>query len=311
MDRGRGDPQRREGNTQRGHQDEGTGNGMTTTPAPLPEPAALTAVDLLRTSLENFGRRDQQIARYFIDHAEEVPFLSAGEIAETLEVSGAAITRFAQRVGFEGYPHLQRVIRQDLRATLGMKQPGGQDSVVARFWASERANLDTLQDIPEARLLAFARAIAAAKQVWVVGARSSYGISLVAETILASFRPWVRAYSTDLLLSRPEQLLEITSDDVVVVFTLRRYSRATTRMVRAMHAQGVQVLLITDQGASPLGKIAHQCLQLPTQGTDVLASLAPFISVSTLLASLVAKELEGGHLKQAEALNAEFGVYEY
>ncbi len=281
---------------------------------PAVSPTDLTsmpAVDVLRSSLENFGRRDQQIARHFIDHAEEIPFLSAGEIAETLGVSGAAITRFAQRVGFEGYPHLQRVIRQDLRATLGMKQPGGQDSVVARFWASERANLEALQDIPEAKLMAFARAIAAAKQVWVVGARSSYGISLLAETILASFRPWVRAYSADLLLSRPEQLLEITSQDVVVVFTLRRYSRATTRMIRALHKQGVQILLITDQGASPLNKIAHQCLQLPTQGTDVLASLAPFVSVSTLLASLVAKELEGGHLKEAEALNAKFGVYEY
>ncbi|AIZ44582.1 hypothetical protein QR90_04970 [Deinococcus radiopugnans] len=270
-----------------------------------------SAVDQLRAGLEDFGRRDQQIARYVIDHAEEIPFLSAGEIAESLAVSGAAITRFAQRVGFEGYPHLQRVIRQDLRATLGMKQPGSEDSVVARFWASEHANLEALQDIPEARLLAFARAIAAAKQVWVVGARSSYGISLLAETILASFRPHVRAYSADLLLSRPEQLLEVTPQDVVVAFTLRRYSRATTRMVRALHKQGVQVLLITDQGASPLSKVAHQCLQLPTHGTDVLASLAPFVSVITLLASLVAHELEGGHLKQAEALNADFGVYEY
>ncbi|WP_019011883.1 MurR/RpiR family transcriptional regulator [Deinococcus aquatilis] len=284
---------------------------MTTAPAPSPEISSPAVADLLRSGLEGFGLRDQQIARYFIDHAEEIPFLSAGEIAETLGVSGAAITRFAQRVGFEGYPHLQRVIRQDLRATLGMKQPGGQDSVVARFWASERANLEGLQNIPEARLLAFARSIAAAQQVWVLGARSSYGISLLVETILASLRPRVRAYSADLLLSRPEQLLEVTPDDVVVVFTLRRYSRATTRMTHALHKQGVQVLLITDQGASPLSKIAHQCLQLPTQGTDVLASLAPFISVSTLLAALVAHELEGGHLKQAEALNAEFGVYEY
>ncbi|MFC4453713.1 MurR/RpiR family transcriptional regulator [Deinococcus sonorensis] len=271
----------------------------------------MAATDLLRSGLERFGRRDQQIARYFIDHAEEIPFLSAGEIAETLGVSGAAITRFAQRVGYEGYPHLQRVIRHDLRATLGMKQPGGRDSVVARFWASERGNLETLQDLPEATLLAFARAIARAKQVWVVGARSSYGISLLAETILSSFRPGVRAYASDLLLSRPEQLLDATPDDVVIVFTLRRYSRATTRMIRALHAQGVQVLLITDQGASPLSKIAHQSLHLPTQGTDVLASLAPFVSVCTLLASLVAQELEGGHLKQAETLNAEFAVYEY
>ena len=144
-----------------------------------------------------------------------------------------------------------------------------------------------------------------------MGARSSYGLALIAETILSSFRPRVRAYSADLLLSRPEQLLEVAPEDVVMVFTLRRYSRATTKLTQALHRHGAKVLLITDQGASPLGKIAAQSLQLPSQGSDVLASLAPFLSVTALIASLVARELGGGHLKQAESLNAEFGVYEY
>lgn len=280
-------------------------------PAPVTPAADATAVEHLRARMETFGARDRAVARYFIDHAEEIPFLSAGEIAETLGVSGAAITRFAQRVGYDGYPHLQRVIRQNLRATLGMKPPGAQTSVVARFWASERANLDALQGLPEPALLDFARAVARARRVWVLGARSSYGISLVAETLLSSFRPSVRAFPADVLLSHPEHLLDVTAEDVLVVYTLRRYSRATTRVTRAAHARGAAVLLITDQGASPLGKIARHSLQLPTHGTDVLASLAPFLSVTSLLAALVGQELGGGHFGEAEALTAEFGVYEY
>ena len=121
----------------------------------------------------------------------------------------------------------------------------------------------------------------------------------------------MRAYSADLLLSRPEQLLEVAAGDVVLVCTLRRYSRATTRITQALHHYGAGVLLLTDQGVSPLGKIADQSLRLPTQGSDVLASLSPFVSLITLIASLMAQELRGGHLKQAEDLNGEFGVYEY
>ncbi|WP_161881862.1 MurR/RpiR family transcriptional regulator [Deinococcus alpinitundrae] len=284
---------------------------MITASAAATKVQATTAIDLLRTGLDGFGQRDQSIARFFIDHAEEIPFLSAGEIAETLGVSGAAITRFAQRVGYEGYPHLQRRIRQELRATLGMKQPGQPGSTVSHFWASERSNLDGLQDLAEDQLLRFARSLAQAGQIWVVGARSSYGLALIAETIFSSFRPRVRAYSTDLLLSRPEQLLEVAAGDVVLVFTLRRYSRATTRITQALHHYGARVLLLTDQGVSPLGKIADQSLRLPTQGSDVLASLSPFVSLITLIASLMAQELRGGHLKQAEDLNGEFSVYEY
>ena len=281
---------------------------MTTAPTVLP---FSTVVERLLAGLEGFGRRDQTIARYFIDHAEALPFLSAGEIAEALDVSGAAITRFSQRVGFEGYPHLQRVIRQELRATLGIKQPGQQDAVVASYWANERANVDGLASLGEQKLLDFAAAIVQARQVWILGARSSYGVSLIAESLLSSFRPRVQAYSADLLVSRPEQLMEMTVGDAALVYTVRRYSRATTLIVTALHKQGVNILLVTDQGASPLTKLADQCVRLPTQGSEVLASLAPFISLTTLIASLVARKLDGGHLARAEGMKAEFAVYEY
>lgn len=284
---------------------------MTTPPSTLPASAEQTAVERLRAGLEVASARDQMIARYFIDHAEELPFLSAGEIAEALGVSGAAITRFSQRAGYEGYPHLQRCVRQDLRATLGIKQPGRQDAVVADYWASERANLDGLTALSEAQLLGFARAIAQARQLWIVGARASYGVALVAESLLSSLRPRVQACAADLLTSRPEQLLEMGPEDAALVYTMRRYSRATTRVTRSLRERGVGILLITDQGASPLARVADQHLRLPTQGSEVIASVAPFVSLTGLIASLVARELGGGHLKAAEQLKAEFGVYEY
>jgi DNA-binding MurR/RpiR family transcriptional regulator len=283
---------------------------MTTVPPTSVAPPS-TVVEQLRAALDTLGKRDQLIARFVIDHAEELPFLSAGEIAERLGVSGPAITRFSQRVGFEGYPHLQRLVRQDLRATLGVKQPGRQDAVAASYWASERANLEVLQGIGERQLLPFAAALTQARQVWIIGARSSYGVALIAESLLSPFRPRVRAHSADTLSGQPEQLLEVNAEDVALVYTLRRYSRATTRVTTALNSQGATVLLITDQGASPLGKLAHQSLRVPTQGSEVVASLAPFISVTALLATLVARELGGGHLQQAETLKADFSVYEY
>ncbi|AZI44714.1 MurR/RpiR family transcriptional regulator (plasmid) [Deinococcus psychrotolerans] len=270
-----------------------------------------SAVERLRAGVEELSQRDQRVARFCIDHAEEVPFLSAGELAGRLGISGAAITRFSQRIGYDGYPHFQKTVRHDLRATLGLKQPGPQNAVVADFWASERANLESLAALPEQQLLPFAQAIAQARRVWIVGARSSYGLALMAEALLSSFRPRVEAHSADLLLSRPEQFLELTAEDAVLVYTMRRYSRATTQVVTALHERGVTVLLLTDQGASPLGKLARHCLRLPTQGSEAAASVAPFVSITSLMIVLVARAWKGDHFKQTEALKAEFGVYEY
>jgi DNA-binding MurR/RpiR family transcriptional regulator len=285
---------------------------MTTAPAGADTGVdTASATERLRARLDAFGPRDQLIARFLIDHTEEVPFLSAGEIAERLVVSGPAITRLSQRVGFEGYPHLQKLIRQELRATLGIKTPGRQDAVVASFWASQRANQEGLQGVAEEDLLRFARTLVQARQVWLIGARSSYGLALSAEYLLSSFRPRVQAHSADQLTSRPEQLQEMSSEDAALVFTVRRYSRATTRVTTALKTQGARILLLTDHGASPLGKIADQCIRLPTLGSEALASLAPFLSVTTLIASLAARELGGGHFEAAETLKETFGVYEY
>lgn len=239
-----------------------------------------TVVDRLRGGLEGFGRQGRLIARFFIDHAEELPFLSAGEIAERLGVSGAAITRFSQRVGCEGYPHLQRLVRAELRAelraTLGLKRPGPQDAAVARFWAGERANLGGLAALPEGELLTFATLLARARQVWLVGARSSYGLALTAEYLLSSFRPRVQAYAAEYLSGRPEHLLELGAEDAVWVFTVRRYSRATTAIATALSGRGVSVLLLTDQGASPLAKLAARSLRVPTRVQKPSPRLPPW-----------------------------------
>jgi DNA-binding MurR/RpiR family transcriptional regulator len=96
-----------------------------------------------------------------------------------------------------------------------------------------------------------------------------------------------------------------------LVFTVRRYSRATTAVTTALQSRGVRVLLLTDQGASPLSKIAHHSIRMPTQGSEALASLAPILSMVSLIASLVARELDGGHLKEAEQLKEAFSIYEY
>ena len=71
--------------------------------------------DLLREGFDGFSRSQKAIARFIIDHLEEVGYLSAEELGEKGSTSSSTVVRFAQSLGFPGYPELQKAARDEYR----------------------------------------------------------------------------------------------------------------------------------------------------------------------------------------------------
>ena len=47
-----------------------------------------------------------RVAEFCPDHYPDVAFLTVSEFAKTVDVDAATIVRFAQRLGYPGYPEL-------------------------------------------------------------------------------------------------------------------------------------------------------------------------------------------------------------
>lgn len=60
-------------------------------------------------------KSEKQIANYLRKNQEESAFLSAGELAERLELSEATLVRFARTLGFESYPAMRAVLQENFR----------------------------------------------------------------------------------------------------------------------------------------------------------------------------------------------------
>ena len=71
--------------------------------------------DMLRDGFDGFSRSQKAIARYIIDHLEEVGYLSAEELGQKGNTSSSTVVRFAQSLGFTGYPELQKAARDEYR----------------------------------------------------------------------------------------------------------------------------------------------------------------------------------------------------
>jgi DNA-binding MurR/RpiR family transcriptional regulator len=87
-------------------------------------PDATELAEVLRRDYERFSPAQQALARYLVDHLAELPLVSAHEVAQAAHCSPATVVRFAQALGYAGYPELQRTVRQAHRPGLGERVVG-------------------------------------------------------------------------------------------------------------------------------------------------------------------------------------------
>jgi DNA-binding MurR/RpiR family transcriptional regulator len=76
---------------------------------------ALTLSSEIRSRFEEFSRSQKDVGQYIVDHLDEASFHTAEELARRANTSSSTVVRFAQALGFEGFPELQAAARDEYR----------------------------------------------------------------------------------------------------------------------------------------------------------------------------------------------------
>ena len=69
----------------------------------------------IRQRFEEFSRSQKDVGQYIVDHLDEAAFHTAEELARRANTSSSTVVRFAQALGFEGFPELQASARDEYR----------------------------------------------------------------------------------------------------------------------------------------------------------------------------------------------------
>ena len=77
--------------------------------------AALTLSAEIRQRFDEFSRSQKDVGQYIVDHLDEASFHTAEELARRANTSSSTVVRFAQALGFEGFPELQAAARDEYR----------------------------------------------------------------------------------------------------------------------------------------------------------------------------------------------------
>jgi DNA-binding MurR/RpiR family transcriptional regulator len=251
--------------------------------------------DLLREGFDGFSRSQKAIARFIIDHLEEVGYLSAEELGERGNTSSSTVVRFAQSLGFPGYPELQKAARDEYRLGATSRPVVHEDQlgfsmeedVLTRSLKTDVLSLE--ETISKNTIERFNHAVAAlrsAKQVLAVGMHEA---AVVAEHAAYVFEllgiPCLAA--TDGSESNVARLGRLQAGDVLLAVGFRRAHSVTVSFCQKASAQGAEVVVITDNSLSELAEKGTIALYADIDSTFFAHSLVGPIGLVSALAAAV------------------------
>ena len=72
----------------------------------------------IRNERPNMSKSFAKLGDFLLDSYVEAAFMTASELAQTLNLDAATVVRFSQHLGYSGFPKLQREIRQRVKNDL-------------------------------------------------------------------------------------------------------------------------------------------------------------------------------------------------
>lgn len=268
---------------------------------------------LIRERIEevysDFTDTERSIAEYLSQHFRELSHANASQIARELELSSSTVVRFAQKLGFSGYPDLQKALLLEIQHLHALPNLAPEVShYLSQYIDSEMRNIAALLTQEEA-LSSSADILAASERVWIAGDRISGHVAGFTQHFLRMVRPGVQRLNI-LPGDAPDALLDFKPPDALLVISMSRYSRLSLRLSEAA-AEIVPIVLLSDEHVSPLTPYATTTLRFATESVTTLRSLSAAFSTVQALVIEVARRTatSNDRLKQAEALWDKFETF--
>lgn len=251
--------------------------------------------DMLREGFDGFSRSQKAIARYIIDHLEEVGYLSAEELGRKGNTSSSTVVRFAQSLGFDGYPELQKAARDEYRLGATARPVVHDDQlgfsieedVLTRTLKTDALSLE--ETISKNSLDRFNRAVLALEQAGQVLAVGLHEAALVAEhaSYVLELLGITCATATGGTESNVARLTRLAEGDVLLAIGFRRAHSVTISFAEKAAAQGATVLVITDNSLSELADKGSIVLYADIDSTFFAHSLVGPISLVGALGAAI------------------------
>lgn len=280
--------------------------------------------DLIKRINENyvqFSKGQKLLANYIIEHYDKAVFLTAAKLGNIVGVSESTVVRFANELGYDGYPKLQRALEELVKNKLTSIQRMEVTSdridkthVLKSVLQSDAEKIKhTLEEIEPEVFDQAIDMILAAKNIYILGVRSCASLASFMGFYFNLVFDNVKLIHTNSVSEMFEQIYRMDKDDVVIGISFPRYSKRTLKAMEFSRSRNAQVIVITDSPLSPMIQFSNCSLIARSDMASFVDSLvAPLSVINALVVALCIKKKENvlDTLENLESIWSEYQVYD-
>ena len=239
----------------------------------------------IRNSYDQFAPGYRRIADYLLMHYQDAGFMTAAEIGRQARVDTALVVRFAQRLGYPGFPELlsdvQDDIKRDLRAVY--EPPAGDNSpgqMVRRNLMQDRNDLDyMLLHYDDAAVVRVITALTQARRIYVIGEGSTAFLAEAFVVRLVALGYQAHLMSNE-IMGQAAVGASMQNGDVFVGVMMTALSPSVSVAVKMAREAGVYTVGVVGALNNPIAAVVDAVLLAPAN------SMGPMPSWSAIAALL-------------------------
>ena len=254
----------------------------------------VNVMEKIKLKYYRLSKSQKMIANYILNHYDKVAFMTASILGEAVNVSESTVVRFANALGYSGYPKLQKALQELIKTKLTTVQrleisnrQITQESIIEDVIKSDIDNIQAIiNELDREEFSKIAEVINRARNIYIIGFRTS--------TILAEFL----GFYSNLILDNVrvvrhgvsdiyEQLIHITKEDIIIGISFPRYSSKTTQILKFVKEKDAKIIAITDSDLSPLIELSDYKLIARSNMVSFVDSLVvPLSLMNALIVSI-------------------------
>lgn len=231
----------------------------------------------IRALYGQFSPGYRRIADYLLNHYQDAAFMTAAEIARVVDVDTALVVRFAQRLGYPGFPELinevQEEVKRDLRAVY--EPPEGDNSpaqVYRRNLMQDRNNLDfSLLHFDAETVESVIKILREARRIFVAGEGNLSYLCEAFAARLVTLGYAAHPVSPE-LAGQASMSVTLTPEDVVLCIGMTTMTPGVAVMLKVARDVGAKTVAIAGSATNAIASVAQHVLYAPVSTVGLLPS---------------------------------------
>lgn len=276
-------------------------------------------LELIRRKRDSLSKGHKRIADFVLDNYEKCILYTATELGKMTDTSESTVVRFPIALGLSGYPEFQKrlgiILQNKIQSYEKIDISNSNytsDMVIKNILTMDSRRIEyTLKNIDYTSFNVAVEDLIQAKNVYIVGVRNAEPLVDFLGYYLKMIRPNVFLIKSSNGNELFEQIMHITSDDVIVGISFPRYSMRTLKAMEYANNCNAKVIAITDSRHSPMSMYSSCNLLARTDMASVVESLvAPMSLINALVVSLCIRNSKNV-VDNIEKLNNMLDNYSY